>query len=185
QIAYLITFIFASTIILITALIFFQLYRSSLLTRQKFGWNFLVGRTWDPVALDFGALPFVYGTLVTSVLALILGVPLGIGAAIFLAELAPPRTSDGLAFLIELLAAVPSVIYGLLAIFTLVPLVRDYVAPFLRSTLGFLPFFQGPSYGVSLLAGGCVLAVMILPFIISVSREVLLAVPREQREASL
>jgi phosphate transport system permease protein len=103
----------------------------------------------------------------------------------FLAELAPPRISDSLAFLIELLAAVPSVIYGLLAIFTLVPLVRDYAAPFLRSTLGFLPLFQGPSYGVGLLSAGAVLAVMILPFIISISREVLLAVPREQREASL
>src|SRR6266852_1192851 len=185
QVAYLVTFIFAATIILITALLFFELYRSSALTRQKFGWSFLTGRTWDPVALEFGALPFVYGTLVTSILALILGVPLGIGAAIFLAELAPPRISDGLAFLIELLAAVPSVIYGLLAIFTLVPVVREYVAPFLRSTLGFLPLFQGPSYGVGLLTAGAVLAIMILPFIISISREVLLAVPREQREASL
>jgi phosphate transport system permease protein len=122
---------------------------------------------------------------VTSILALILGVPLGIGAAMFLAELAPPGISAGLAFLIELLAAVPSVIYGLLAIFTLVPLMRDYVAPFLRSTLGFIPLFQGPSYGVGLLTAGAVLAVMILPFIISISREVLLAVPREQREASM
>src|SRR5690242_11637572 len=161
--AYLLTFIFASAIILITALLFFELYRSSALTRQKFGWNFITGRTWDPVALEFGALPFVYGTLVTSALALILGVPLGIGAAMFLAELAPRRTSDGLAFLIELLAAVPSVIYGLLAIFTLVPLVRDYAAPFLRLTLGFLPLFQGPSYGVGLLSAGAVLAIMILP----------------------
>src|ERR1051326_1006059 len=142
QVAYLVTFIFASAIVLITALLFIELYRTSALTREKFGWNFLTGRIWDPVALEFGALPFVYGTLVTSILALILGVPLGIGAAMFLAELAPPRISDSLAFLIELLAAVPSVIYGLLAIFTLVPLVRDYAAPFLRSTLGFLPLFQ-------------------------------------------
>jgi phosphate transport system permease protein len=185
EIAYLVTFIFASAIILITALLFFELYRSSALTREKFGWRFLFGMTWDPVALEFGALPFVYGTLVTSALALILGVPLGIGAAIFLAELAPPRISDSLAFLIELLAAVPSVIYGLLAIFTLVPFVRDYVAPLLQSTLGFLPLFQGPSYGVGLLSAGTVLAIMILPFIISISREVLLAVPREQREASM
>ena len=183
--AYLVTFIFASAIILITVLLFFELYRSSALTREKFGWSFLTGSTWDPVALEFGALPFVYGTLVTSALALILGVPLGIGAAMFLAELAPPKLSDTLAFLIELLAAVPSVIYGLLAIFTLVPLMRDYVAPFLRSTLGFIPLFQGPSYGVGLLTAGAVLAIMILPFIISISREVLLAVPREQREASL
>jgi phosphate transport system permease protein len=181
----LLTFIFASVIILITVLLFFELYRSSELTREKFGWRFLTGMTWDPVALEFGALPFVYGTLVTSALALIMGVPLGLGAAVFLAELAPPRISDGLAFLIELLAAVPSVIYGLLAIFTLVPLMRDYVAPALQSTLGFLPIFQGPSHGVGLLSAGMVLAIMILPFIISISREVLLAVPREQREASL
>jgi phosphate transport system permease protein len=185
QIAYMITFIFAASIILLAALLFFELYRGSGLTREKFGFRFLTGTTWDPVTLEFGALPFIYGTLVTSLLALIIGVPLGVGAAMFLAELAPVRISDGLAFLIELLAAVPSVIYGLLAIFTLVPLVRDYVAPALRSTLGFLPIFQGPSYGLSLLAGGMVLAIMILPFIISISREVLLAVPREQREASL
>jgi phosphate transport system permease protein len=172
-------------IFLITVLLFFELFRSSALARDKFGWSFLTQTTWDPVALEFGALPFVYGTLVTSAVALIIGVPLGIGASIFLAELAPPRLSSTLAFLIELLAAVPSVIYGLLAIFTLVPLLRDYIAPVLRSTLGFLPIFQGPSYGVSMLAAGMILAIMILPFIISISREVLLAVPREQREASL
>jgi phosphate transport system permease protein len=185
QIAHLITFLFAATIFIITALLFYELYTGALLTRQKFGWNFLSGTTWDPVALEFGALPFIYGTLVTSALALIIGVPLGVGAAIFLAELAPIRISNGLAFIIELLAAVPSVIYGLLAIFTLVPFLRDYVAPVVQSTLGFLPFFQGQSYGVSLLAGGSILAIMVLPFIISISREVLLAVPREQREASL
>jgi len=185
QVAYLITFIFAASIILITVLLFFELYRSSALTREKFGWSFLTTTIWDPVALEFGALPFVYGTLVTSALALVIGAPLGIGASIFLAELAPPKVSNALAFLIELLAAVPSVIYGLLAIFTLVPLVRDYIAPALGSTLGFLPIFQGQSYGLSLLAGGVILAIMILPFIISISREVLLAVPREQREASL
>jgi phosphate transport system permease protein len=186
EVAWLTTFIFASAIILITVFLFFELYRSSALTRQRFGWSFLTETTWDPVALEFGSLPFVYGTLVTSALALILGVPLGIGAAIFLAELAPSRISDGLTFLIELLAAVPSVIYGLLALFTLVPFVREYVAPPLQSTLGFLPLFQGPpSPGVGLLTAGSVLAIMILPFIISISREVLLAVPREQREASL
>jgi phosphate transport system permease protein len=185
EVAYLITFIFAAAIILITAILFFELFQRSALSREKFGWSFLTGTTWDPVAQQFGALPFVYGTLVTSTLALIIGVPLGVGAAMFLAELAPPRISQTLAFLIELLAAVPSVIYGLLAIFTLVPLLRDYVAPALRTSLGFLPLFQGPMYGFSLLAGGSILAIMILPFIISISREVLLAVPREQREASL
>ena len=185
--AWLITLIFASTIILITGLLFFELYRTSGPTRAKFGWGFLTGTTWDPVALEFGALPFIYGTLVSSGLALLIGVPLGVGAAIFLAELAPLRLSAGLAFIIELLAAVPSVIYGLLAIFTLVPFLRNYMMPALENTLGFLPFFQSSTYtiGVSLLAGGCILAVMILPFIISISREVLLAVPRDQREASL
>jgi phosphate transport system permease protein len=185
QLAHLVTMIFAATIILITALLFYELYSRAALTRAKFGWHFLTGTTWDPVALEFGALPFIYGTLVTSALALIIGVPLGVGAAIFLAELAPIKLSNTLAFIIELLAAVPSVIYGLLAIFTLVPFVRDYMAPALEATLGFLPIFQGVSYGVSLLAGGCVLAIMILPFIISISREVFLAVPRDQREASL
>ena len=157
HIAHAVTFIFAASIILITALLFYELYSGAGLTRQKFGWSFLMGRIWDPVALEFGALPFIYGTLVTSAVALIIGVPLGVGAAIFLAELAPIGVSSGLAFIIELLAAVPSVIYGLLAIFTLVPFLRDDVTPVLQSTLGFLPFFQGVSYGVSLLAGGAIL----------------------------
>src|SRR5206468_6427348 len=133
----LITFIFAATIILVTGMLVYELYSSSALSRGKFGWRFLTGTTWDPVALEFGALPFIYGTLVTSALALIMGVPLGVGAAIFLSELAPAKISNGLTFLIELLAAVPSVIYGLLAVFTLVPLVRDVIAPLLGSTLGF------------------------------------------------
>jgi phosphate transport system permease protein len=186
QLAHAITFLFAASIIFITALLFYELYASALPTRAKFGWwRFLSGTTWDPVSLEFGALPFIYGTLITSALALIIGVPLGVGASIFLAELAPIKLSNGLAFIIELLAAVPSVIYGLLAIFTLVPFVRDYIAPILKTTLGFLPIFQGPTYGLSFLAGGCILAIMVIPFIISISREVLLAVPREQREASL
>ena len=130
-------------------------------------------------------MPFIYGTVVSSALALLVAVPLGVGAAIFLSELAPPRISNYLTFVIELLAAVPSVIYGLLGIFVLVPMLRKVVMPFLKTTLGFLPLFKGPIYGVSMLAGGVVLAIMIVPFIISVSREVLLAVPVEQREAAL
>jgi phosphate transport system permease protein len=185
KVAYIVTCVFGVAIIVVTALLFYELYSRAALTRDKFGWHFLTGTTWDPVALEFGALPFIYGTLVTSALALIIGVPLGLGAAIFLAELAPIRVSNGLAFVIELLAAVPSVIYGMLALFTLLPFVRDYVSPVLADTLGFIPLFQGASAGPSLLAGGCVLAIMILPFIISISREVLLAVPRDQREASL
>ena len=140
---------------------------------------------WDPIVRSFGALPFIYGTLVTSYLSLLIAVPLGIGAAIFLAELAPARVSDTLQFFIDLLAAVPSVIYGLLGVFIVVPLMREYIQPALKNTLGFLPFFQGPAYGVGFLTAGIVLAIMVIPYIISVSREVLLSVPRDQREAAL
>jgi phosphate transport system permease protein len=123
--------------------------------------------------------------VVTSVVALLLAVPLGIGAAIFLAELAPARVSDTLQFFIDLLAAVPSVIYGLLGVFIVVPLMREYVQPALKNSLGFLPLFQGPAYGLGFLTAGIVLAIMVIPYIISVSREVLLSVPRDQREAAL
>jgi len=174
----------AFSIIVITALLFYELFAKSALSRQKFGWGFLVSTTWDPVAGNFGALPFIYGTLVTSALALLVAVPLGVGAAIFLAEMAPPRLSDFMTFLIELLAAVPSVIFGLLGIFVLIPVLR-VIEPALRATLGFLPLFQGAFYGVSLFSAGMILAIMIVPFIISISREVLLAVPADQREAAL
>jgi phosphate transport system permease protein len=123
--------------------------------------------------------------LVTSFVALLISVPLGVGASIFLSELASPRVSAVCTFLVELLAAVPSVIYGLLAIFTLVPLLRQYIEPALKKTFGFLPLFQGQIYGVSYLAAAVILAIMTFPFIISISREALLAVPREQREAAL
>ncbi|HLW79022.1 MAG TPA: phosphate ABC transporter permease subunit PstC [Terriglobia bacterium] len=185
EIAHLITLIFAASIFLVTVLLVFELYRNSALPRHKFGWNFFVTSTWDPVAENFGALPFIYGTVVTSILALLIAVPLGVGGAIFLSELAPPRISDALTFVIELLAAVPSVIYGVLGVFVLVPLLRNYGEPVLKSTLGFLPLFQGPMYGVGFLAAGLVLAIMVVPFILSVSREVLLAVPLDQREAAL
>ena len=185
EIAHLITLVFASGILLVTVLLVYRLWIDSSVARHTFGWKFFYTSTWDPVSGDFGALPFIHGTLVTSALALIIAVPLGLGAAIFLAELAPRKISDALAFLIDLLAAVPSVIYGLLGIFILVPLMRTVIAPFLKSTLGFLPLFQGPSYGVGLLTAGLVLSIMVVPFIISVSREVLLSVPSDQREAAL
>lgn len=183
--ARLVTLAFAASILLIAALLVIELYRHSTTSIAAFGWSFLLTRTWDPVAGQFGALPFIYGTVVTSALALAIAGPLGLGAAIFLAELAPPRISDALTFIIELLAAVPSVIYGLLGIFVLVPIMRDAVEPALQSTLGFLPLFQGRIFGVGILTAGVVLAIMILPFIVSISREALLAVPREQREAAL
>jgi phosphate transport system permease protein len=184
EIAYLITFACALSVILITSLLVYELYRNSALSRQKFGWSFLVTSTWDPVAGQFGALPFIYGTVVTSALALALAIPIGIGAAIFLAELAPPRISDALTFLIELLAAVPSVIIGLLGVFVMIPILRS-LEPAIRGALGWTPLFSGPFYGVSLFSAGVVLAIMIVPFIISISREVILSVPADQREAAL
>jgi phosphate transport system permease protein len=162
-----------------------ELWIHSAPSRQKFGFNFFFTQTWDPISGQFGALPYIYGTIVTSIVALVISVPLGVGAAIFLAELAPARLSNMLTFLVELLAAVPSVIYGVLALFTLVPLLRNYIEPALKSTLGFLPIFSGPIYGVGFLAAGLILAIMTFPFIISISREALLEVPREQREAAL
>jgi phosphate transport system permease protein len=185
RIARLITFAFAASILLVTILLLWQLWTSSALTRHKAGFGFLFSRTWNPVTEEFGALPFLYGTVVTSCIALLISVPLGVGSAIFLAELAPARISNALTFLVELLAAIPSVIYGLLALFTLVPLMRSYGEPFLKHTLGFLPLFKGPAFGVGFLTAGMILAIMTVPFVISVSRESLLAVPREQREAAL
>jgi phosphate transport system permease protein len=185
EIAYLITLAFAASVFLITLLLVYELWRNSALPRQRFGWGFLVTSTWDPVFENFGALPFIYGTLVTSMVSLLMAVPLGVGAAIFLAELAPQRISYALTFVVELLAAVPSVILGLLGIFLLVPFLRTDVEPFLQATLGFLPFFQGQIYGIGMLAASLVLTIMIIPFIITISREVLLAVPTDQREAAL
>ncbi len=175
----------SSIVLLLGVLLVFELYRHSSLPRHKFGFNFFFSSVWDPVAGNFGALPFIYGTIVTSFVSLLLAVPLGLAAAIFLAELAPPRISDALTFLIELLAAVPSVIYGLLAVFIIVPVLREYVEPALQKSLGFLPFFKGSMYGVSLLAASVILAIMIVPYIISISREAILAVPREQTAAAL
>lgn len=184
DIAYVVTLTCALTILAITALLVFELYKNSAVPRHQFGWSFLVTSTWDPVAGQFGALPFIYGTVVTSALALLLGIPLGLGAAIFLAELAPTKISNALSFLIELLAAVPSVIFGVLGIFILVPALVA-LEPAIRAVLGWTPLFSGPFYGVSMLSAGVVLSVMIVPFIISISREVILAVPTEQREGAL
>jgi len=185
EIARMVTFLFAASVVLLTVLLVYELWIGSSLPRHKFGFNFFRTSVWDPMFDQFGALPFIYGTLVTAVVSLLIAVPLGIGAAIFLAELAPARVSDTLEFFIDLLAAVPSVIYGLLGVFIVVPLMRQYVQPSLKHSLGFLPLFQGPVYGIGFLTAGIVLAIMIIPYIISVSREVLLSVPRDQREAAL
>jgi phosphate transport system permease protein len=152
---------------------------------RTFGWSFLVTSTWDPVFKQFGALPFIYGTVVSAFLALLQAVPLGIGTAVFLSELAPSWVRAPVSFLVEFLAAIPSVIYGLWGVFVLIPWERTYIQPALASTLGFLPFFQGPKYGIGLLTASMVLAVMIVPYITSVAHEVLRAVPNAQREAAL
>ncbi len=185
EIVHLITLVFAAGVCLIVCLLVFELYRNSSVPRHQFGWDFFVSRTWDPVFDNFGALPFIYGTVVTSALSLLLAIPLGVGGAIFLAEFAQPRLSDLLTFIVELLAAVPSVIFGLLGIFVVVPIMRTTVDPILQKFFGYLPLFSGPIYGVGFLTAGVVLAIMIVPYILSVSREVLLAVPPDQREAAL
>jgi phosphate transport system permease protein len=175
----------AGAILLVTMALIVELWLNSHLAREKFGWHFLFTQVWDPNAAQFGALAFVFGTCVTSALALFVAVPLGVGSAIFLSELAPPKVSNALTFCIELLAAVPSVIYGLLGVFVMMPLIKTWLHPALKAALGWTPLFAGPFYGPSMLAAGLVLSVMILPFIVSVSRQVLLAVPNDQREGAL
>jgi phosphate transport system permease protein len=189
EIAHLITLIFAAGVILLTSMLVYELWVNSHLSRAKFGWMFFFTKVWDPNFDNFGAAPFIYGTLVTSAVALVIAVPLGLASAIFLSELAPRKVSDVISFLIDLLAAVPSVIYGLLGIFIVVPVMRTTIGPALINTVGNVPYigavFRGPNYGVGFLTAGTVLAIMVVPFIISVSREVLLTVPREQREAAM
>jgi phosphate transport system permease protein len=154
---------------------------------RAFGFGFLTSSEWDVVRGVFGAAPMIYGTVVSSVLALVLATPLALGVAIFLSEFAPSWLRTPVAFLVDLLAAIPSVVYGLWGIFVLLPVLRGTVMPFLADTLGLgkTPFFSGPAYGPSMLAGAVILAIMILPYISAVSREVLMAVPRSQREAAM
>ena len=185
QIAIGITWFFAVALTLLTVILLWGLWTDSGAARHKLGWGFLTSSLWNPVTDEYGALPFIYGTVVTSFLALLISTPLGVGAAIYLSELAEAKVSNALTFLVELLAAVPSVIFGLLAIFTLVPLNREYIEPALKAAFGFLPIFDGPIVGLEYLSASMILSVMTFPFIISVSREALLAVPREQREAAL
>jgi phosphate transport system permease protein len=166
-------------------LLVIELVHGSRQAMAKFGWHFVVDSVWDPVAGTFGALPLIVGTLLTSALALIVAVPLSLGVAIYLTEFAPEVVRKPVAMIIELLAAIPSVVYGLWGLFVLMPILRHSIFPFLRSTFGFLPFFQGVIYGPSVLAASMILAIMVMPFIMSVSREVLLAVPNSQREAAM
>jgi phosphate transport system permease protein len=152
---------------------------------HKFGIAFLGGSSWDPVKEEFGALPAIYGTLLSSVIGLVIAVPISLGAAVFLVELAPLWIRRPVSFLIEMLAAIPSVIIGLWGLFVLVPFVRTPIESWLGSKFGFLPFFQGPPFGVGFLAAGIILAIMVIPIITAMSRDVMQAVPSSQREAML
>jgi phosphate transport system permease protein len=174
----------AMAVVALVFLVGWQLARGSSLAIQKFGFHFLATSTWDPVAEQFGALPFIYGTVVSSLIGLIIAVPLSIATAVYLTELAPLWIRQPLVSLIEMLAAIPSVILGLWGIFVMIPWLRDYPFPLLKKMLGWTPLFRGPIYGVSMLAGGIIIAIMILPIITSVSREILRSVPNLQREAA-
>ena len=162
-----------------------ELYVGSQLAIERFGAGFVTSSQWDPVNEQFGAAPLIFGTLLSSAIALLIAVPLSLGVAIYITEFAPKRLRQPVAFVIELLAAIPSVVYGLWGIFVMIPFMRTTVFQWLQDGFGFLPLFQGPIYGNSMLAAGIILAIMVMPYIMSVTREVLLAVPASQREAAL
>ncbi|MFA6455631.1 MAG: phosphate ABC transporter permease subunit PstC [Bacteroidota bacterium] len=181
---YLTTF-FAAMVLLLIALMAYEMYATSTPSIQKFGWSFLTGTEWDPVMDVYGALPFIYGTLVSSLLALLIAVPVGIGIAVFLTELAPRWIERPFSFIVELLAGIPSIVYGLWGFFVMVPWIRTTLEPWLSSFAGSIPLFAGAPYGVGMLAAGIILSIMILPIISSLSRDVLKAVPLSQKEAAL
>jgi phosphate transport system permease protein len=169
----------------VLVLIIYELVSGSGLSWHAFGFKFFGGSDWNPVSEQFGALPFIYGTLVSSLVALVIAVPLAVGVAVFTTEMCPKALRAPLSFFVELLAAIPSVIYGLWAMFILVPLLSEYVEPFLSKTLGWTGIFEGAPYGIGMLAAGIILAIMIIPIISSITREVLMVVPQHQREGVL
>lgn len=175
----------ATSILLLVAAILFMMVQNSMPTITKYGIGFLYASEWVPAQEQFGALPFIWGTIVSSLIALIIAVPISLGIAIFLVEQAPIKVARPIAFMIELLAAIPSVVYGLWGIFVLAPFIRSYLGPFLQDNFGFIPLFQGRLTGIGMLTGGIILAIMITPIITAVVRDVLEAVPVSQREAAL
>lgn len=175
----------AAAVLLIVAAIIVMMTQASLPSLERFGLGFLVGREWRPAQDEFGALTFIWGTVVSSLLALIMAVPVSLGIAIFLVEQAPKKVARPIAFMVELLAAIPSVVYGLWGIFVLAPLIRNHIGPFLQDNFGFLPIFQGRLTGIGMMTAGIILALMITPIITAVVRDVLEAVPVTQREAAL
>jgi len=174
----------ALTIAALIALVGWKLSQGAHLALARFGLGFFGSSDWNPVTEQYGALPFIFGTLVSSVLALLIAVPLGVATALFLTDLAPLAVRQPIVMVIEMLAAVPSVIFGLWGIFFLIPWLRDHLFVWLKHSFGFLPLFRGPIYGPSMLAAGIVIAIMILPIITSISREILRSVPGLQREAA-
>lgn len=180
-----ITLFFALSIIFILLVMTVEMLSESMPSIQKFGWRFISGSNWDAVQGEFAALPYLYGSVVSSILALLLATPLSVGTALFITELAPARVGTVIASLVELLAAIPSVIYGLWGVLVMAPWLQTTVQPFLIEHLGFLPFFQGAPYGVSMLAAVFILMIMIVPIITSITKEVLMAVPQSQKEAAV
>jgi len=179
-----ITRFFAFIVLSIVFLMAYEMIKSSMPSIEKFGWNFVFGEEWDPVLDEYGAFPYIFGTIYSSVLALIISLPLSIGVAVFLSELSPRWLEQPLSLLVEMLAAIPSIVYGLFGIFVMIPWLRETVEPFLGEKLGFLPLFQGPPYGFGMLAAALVLSIMILPIITSISRDVMRSIPDSQREAA-
>jgi phosphate transport system permease protein len=163
----------------------YEVLKLSVPSIRHSGWRFFVSAKWDPANNDFGLLPFVYGTIVSSVIALLIATPFGIGTALFLTELAPRKLRGPVGFVVDMLAAIPSVVYGLWGIFVLAPFMAAHLGPFLEHYLGWLPFFKGPAYGVGMLTAGLILSIMVVPYIVAISREVLLTVPQELKAASL
>ena len=178
------TLTFALAVAGLVVLIIIEMARNSTLTFAKFGLSFITGEMWDPVRENFGALPFVYGTAVSAIISLIIAVPVSIGVAVFLTQHAPRSLRTPISFLVQLLAAIPSVVYGLWGIFVLAPLLRDHVYPAIQSALGFLPIFKGNPNGLGLMTAGIILSIMIVPIITAVTTDVMGAVPGSQREAA-
>ncbi len=167
------------------AVIGFFLFRGAFASISRFGWNFVTQSTWDPVQEVFGSAPVIYGTVVSSLIAVLLATPLSVGIALFLNEIAPPKIGRTIGFLVEMLAAIPSVVYGLWGIFVLAPWLRTTIEPALAQNLGWIPLFSGPYYGVGMLAAGLILSIMIIPTIFTISREIFRTIPMTQREAAL
>lgn len=179
-----ITRIFAFIVLSLVFLMAYEMIKSSMPSIQKFGLGFIIGKEWDPVLDKYGALPYIFGTLFSSLIALLISLPLSVGVAIFLSEIAPRWIEQPLSLLVEMLAAIPSIVYGLFGIFVMIPWLRQDVQPFLGKNFGFIPLFEGPPYGFGMLAAALILSIMILPIITSISRDVMKAIPDSQREAA-